>query len=316
VRILVTGAAGFIGTTYCERLAHDRNHDVIAVDRLDPRERFDGILYQTLDLTQSASVQKVVRTAQPDAIVHLAAQARVDPSLIDPIPTFRDNVLATINLVSAARKQSPKTPNFVYASSETVYGPSTTYPTNETTPLNPQSPYAASKAATELLVRSGVPDHHLIIRSGMGFGPRSDPRAQVVARFIETALRDGDLLFPPDSEEVKHPTRDVNYVSNFLDGLDMGLAAGVSGTFNIASGEEHSVLEIATRVIEIVGQGRIRETSDFQYREGEVGLRTWLDISRAQRTFGYSPKVRLVDGIRRTAEWMKAHPRMKDKPLT
>lgn len=315
MKILVTGAAGFIGTSYCERQAGVGAHEVTAVDRRVPIEQFRRISYRTLDLLDGYLVEATVQELRPDAIVHLAAQARVDPSLVDPIPTFRDNVQATLNLLSAARACPGTTPLFAYASSETVYGPASGYPTSETAQLNPQSPYAASKAASELLVRSSLPTRHLILRSGMGYGPRSDPRAQVVARFIHTALRDGDLYFPPEITKVSHPTRDLNFVSNFLDGLDLAVASGKSGTFNIASGEEHSVLELANLVVSVVGKGRIRENPEFRYREGEVGLRTWLDISLARKTFGYVPRVNLHEGIRLTTNWMRSHTPGSEPPL-
>jgi UDP-glucose 4-epimerase len=313
MRVLVTGTSGFIGTSFCERFARRGPFQVFGVDRLTPRNRVSGVQYHVIDLTYEYEVSSLVASVEPEVIVHLAAQARVDPSLASSRPTYSDNVVGTLSLLSACEKLGSKLQRFVYASSETVYGPASRYPVAEETPVNPQSPYAASKAACELLVGQALKEKALILRSGMGYGPRSDPRAQVVAKFATRALRDQPLFFPRDEPRGGHPTRDVNFVENFLDGLGQAVTASASGTFNVASGREVSILDIAHLVVDISGSGSVVFTPEFTYRPGEEGLRTWLDISKAKDAFGYSPRISLEEGLRRTIEWYRANPAYFDQ---
>jgi nucleoside-diphosphate-sugar epimerase len=314
VKVLVTGTSGFIGTSFCERCAGKGPFDVVGVDRRPPRERFASVNYIRGDLTDGKFVRGLVTESDPDAIVHFAAQARVDPSLAAASPTYADNVVATLNLIEAAEDLGHRLTQFVYVSSETVYGDAPGYPCPETSPLNPQSPYAASKAACELLVSRALPGNALILRSGMGYGPRSDPSAQVVGRFICQALTGRPILFPKEMPRGEHPTRDVNYVSNFLDGLELALGARATGTFNVASGQEVSILDLANEVVKVVGKGSIECSDDFHYRAGEAGVRTWLDISKARDSFGYTPKVPLRSGLRTTVRWYASNPDYFEAP--
>ncbi len=306
MKVLVTGSSGFIGTTFIE--ACSGAYEVHGLDRRDPTERMPTVRYHLGELANADEVSTCVRGIAPHAIVHLAAQARVEPSFEDPASTYRDNVLGTINLIRAALQLGGSFRTFLYASSETIYGPSIEYPTPETAVPNPQSPYAASKAAAEHLVRSAFDGRALILRSGMGYGPRSDPRAQVVAKFVERALRDEVLPFPAGLAPEDHPTRDLNFVSNFVDGARLALDSGATGTFNVASGREISILKLAHEVVRKAGKGRIDFTPTYHYRRGEQGLRTWLDISKAKDAFGYSPRIDLDEGLGRTVQWMRSRP--------
>lgn len=306
MRILLTGSSGFIGTSFLEaRSGHDELH---GVDRRPPLEPVEGVDYHVADLCDSDRVSSLVQRISPEVVIHLAAQARVEPSFEDPVGTYRDNVVATIHLIRAALQLGTDFKTFVYASSETVYGPAIAYPTPETVSLNPQSPYAASKAAAEMLVRSAFDGRALIVRSGMGYGPRSDPRAQVVAKFVQRSLRNEPLLFPAGPVQGGHPTRDLNFVTNFVDGVRLALDAGASGTFNIASGREVSILELGEAIVNRAGSGRVEFSSAFRYRRGEAGLRTWLDITKARETFGYRPKVLLPEGLTASIDWYRSHP--------
>lgn len=304
MRLLVTGSSGFIGTNFCDRFRNSRQYDLVAVDCREPRERFPHVKYVTTDLRDRQAVRRLVLAEEPGVIVHLAAQARVEPSLLNPIDTYDRNVVATLNLLDATLQLRNKLECFFYASSETVYGPSDRYPTPEDSLLRPQSAYAASKAACELLVRNtnGLP--HLIFRSAMGYGPRSNPREQVVAKFIAKALRQEPILFPQDVPAHRHPTRDVNYVQNYLDAMEQALAAGAEGIFNVGSGEETSILDLASEIVELVGRGSIAFDAYFLYRPGEIGLRTWLDTSRANEAFGYQPKISRKEGLLGTLNWL------------
>lgn len=304
--ILVTGSSGFVGTTYCERLSGNRlNRHVFAVDRSAPREKFPGITYFEADLAEKATVERLMDRIRPDFLVHLAAQSRVAPSIADPFATFESNILATTNLSWAFNRLPPDSRRFVYASSEAVYGPQENLPSPEDAHLNPQNPYAASKAAAELVVRSGLPDHHVIVRSGMGFGPRSNPNQQVVARFISQVLDEHPLLVPVLPRGVRHPTRDINFVGNFIDGLELIRLKRPQGTFNLASGSEVPIDDLAEQVIRVLGRGQVRRDMGFVYRHGETNLRIWLDISKARRLLGYRPAVPLARGISVTAKWIE-----------
>ena len=307
MKVLVTGSSGFIGTNFCERFGNSRSNDVVGVDCREAEEKFSGVEYARVDLRNRVAVRELLNDFEPEVIVHLAAQARVDPSLTDPIGTYDRNVLATVNLLDAALAVSRQLECFVYASSETVYGPSDRYPTLETVALRPQSAYAASKAASEFLVRNANGLPHVILRSAMGYGPRSNPQEQVVAKFLRKALRGESILFPNGVPLQLHPTRDINHVQNYLDALEKVIRAGVEGTFNVGSGEETSILDLAYRIVDIVGSGSVKFDSHFRYRPGEVGLRTWLDISRAREAFGYEPRVSLSEGLRGTRDWLLGH---------
>lgn len=307
MKILVTGTSGFIGTSFCERFARSRQFEVVGVDRAAPSESFAGVEYHTIDLTDRRAVRGLVSAVSPEAIFHLAAQARVEPSMARASPTYYDNVLATVNLLDAVESPGPGLDRFVYASSETVYGRADSYPSREEDRPNPQSPYAASKAACELLVSAALRGKALVLRSGMGYGPRSDPRAQVVARFATRALEGRPILFPKGLAPDRHPTRDLNHVQNFLDGVELALRSGASGTYNVASGREVSILTLAERVVAEVGSGSISFVDDFRYREGEEGLRTWLSIEKARDAFGYRPRVTLDEGLAATVDWYRSH---------
>ncbi len=327
----MTGSSGFIGTSLAESLSRDKDYDVGGFDMVEPRECFDKVAYfygNLLDVW--SSLPDLFREFPPDAIVHCAAQARVDPSLSDPFGTYDANTVGTLNLLKYASLQKPP-PLFVYLSSEAIYGQADHYPTKETDHFRPINPYAASKIAADVMVqqlndRLGM--RTCVLRSGMGMGPRSPPHAQVVSRFIVNMLNGKPLKFPGRTEssgepsrlgpritftgwpaKVSHPTRDVNPVWNFVDGVRLVLEAKARGVFNIASGREISILKIAQRVLEfewpISHGGYIDFDPAFSYRQGEEGMRTWLDISKARKELGYEPELTFEDALPPTIEWFK-----------
>ncbi len=142
-----------------------------------------------------------------------------------------------------------------------------------------------------------------VLRSGMGMGPRSPPKAQVVSRFIVRCLEDKPLLFPVRFGA--HPTRDINPVWNFVDGVRLVLEARATGVYNIATGRELSIFDVAQKVVDAVGRGSVLSTPDFSYREGEDGMRTCLDIGKARDELGYEPRLTFEDALRPTIEWFK-----------
>lgn len=298
MNLLITGATGFIGTNLVEHLV--KKHDIIGVDIATPRETFHPITYVLGNLLDRNFIEKLFKTYNIQQILHFAAQARVEPSYDDPLATYRINVEATLNLLEQAITHNVR---MVYASSEIIYGQSDTYPTKEHYTLRPDSPYAASKAAADLLVQQCTKARTVVIRSGMGYGERSPP-SQVITKMMLRCIDDKPLLFPKDA--VKHPTRDVNYVKNFVEGIEKVVEhPDVEGVFNMGSGREIDIHSLAELIIRTVGKGSIEYSSDFKYRPGEEGKRTWMDNSKARDTFGYEPRYTLHDGLKRSYEWLR-----------
>lgn len=329
-RVLIIGGSGFIGTT-CQE-AWRRKYQLIAIDRDPPRERFPEVKYGIADILNRSDLQRTILELEPDHIVHLAARARVQDGVTDPIGTFRTNVEGTINVLEAAARV-PELGKCVVASSETVYGVVETYPTpEELGPGKPTSAYAASKAAADLLAQR-LGERFVVARSAMGCGPRSSPVEQVTSRFILNVLQGKPLKFPglppsavvtgglvawdddgvqargrPDAA-VAHPTRDISPAWNFAHGVSLILDnPDASGVYNLGSGTELTILELARRAIRVLGRGELGYDASFAYRSGEAGYRTALDISRARKDLGYEPQVSLERAIKLTATWMEAHP--------
>lgn len=312
MRVILTGSSGFIGHTLREQFSARTNWEVIGVDRVRPREIFEGDQEHVMcDLLDARQLESVFRWYQPDVVVHTAAQARVDPSLKDPMATYKLNVQASMNLMEACQAVGVK--QLVAASSEAIYGKARAYPCPENNDFAPANPYAASKVAMDVLVQQF--DRVLptcVVRSGMGWGPRSNPREQVVAKFITKCLKDEALKFPP--RPIADPTRDLNHVEDFSRGIIRIIEERARGVFNLSGGVEYDVHRIAELVIAGCGQGRIEYDAGYAYREGELGFRTWLDVGKAERELGHKPENHLAnpDGtpsaaLKDTIDWYEDH---------
>lgn len=287
-----------------EFLASRDGYDVLSLDRVAPRERFGGSeVHERCDLLFKPKVEGLLRWYRPDAVLHFAAQARVDPSIVDPLGTYELNVEATLNVMRACKQIG--VPHLVVASSEAIYGKARRYPSAENDDFNPANPYAASKVAVDVICQQF--DRVLptcVVRSGMGWGPRSNPKEQVVAKFIVKALKDEPLKFPAGA--VQHPTRDLNHVADFAAGIERVIQARARGVYNLSGGREYTVLELAERVVAAVGGGRIELNPSYQYRKNEEGFRTWLDISKARVDLGHEPQRHFEgDALADTIKWYR-----------
>ena len=297
MKILLTGSSGFVGTNLAEHLVTE--HEVFGVDLVAPIEPMYPTTYFKGDLLDRKFLDELFKQHKFDIVLHFGAQARVEPSLTDPIGTFRNNVQATINIMEGCLKYKIR---LVYASSETIYGEADRYPEKEHYHFRPDNAYAASKAACDILVSNCHGLKSVVVRSAMGYGPRSPPN-QVVTKFMLKAIDGKGLLFPDGP--VRHPTRDMNYIGNFVEGVRLILEhPDVTGIFNIGSGEEIDMLSLAEKIISIVGNGEIVYDHNFKYRPGEEGKRTWLDITKAKITIGYEPKIKVDEGLRLTHNWL------------
>ncbi|MBI3457498.1 MAG: SDR family oxidoreductase [Candidatus Rokubacteria bacterium] len=309
-RYLVTGGAGFIGSHVVDRLVAE-GHQVRALDdlstgRLDNLAGVkDRIEFIQADLRDRAGVAKAC--AGVEYVIHEAAWRSVPKSMADPYGYIEVNVLATAGLLEAAAKAKVK--RLVNVSSSSVYGETTRVPMREDHPTNPVSPYAASKLAAEILCGLFARSFGLetvSVRYFNVFGPRQsleNEYAVVVPKFIACLLRQESPPVYGDGTQ----SRDFTYIENVAEAtVAASRAPGVSGeVFNIALGEEHTVLDLLRELNAILG---LSIPPAFQPpRPGDV-RRTFADSSKAERLLRWKGRVPFAEGLRRTVEWFRAHP--------
>jgi len=304
MRVLVTGGGGFIGSHLAERLLRD-GHDVRVLDNFSSGRRDNLLpLLSEIELVEGdiQSYERVHTAVRGcDLVVHQAALPSVPRSVQDPLTSNATNVIGTLNVLLAARDSGVQ--RVVCASSSSVYGANETLPKAEHLPVEPISPYAVGKLASEGYCRSFWEVYGLdtvALRYFNVFGPRQDPLSQyaaVVPIFISALLEGKQPVIYGDGNQ----TRDFTYIENVVDGTTLALTApGVAGkVFNVAFGGGVTVNELFERVRELAGADV--EPRYVEARPGEV-RQSQADISRAASELGYEPSVSLRDGLSLTIE--------------
>lgn len=304
-RILITGVAGFVGS----RLAKDllaQGHSVVGID-IVPREHATRIKDLSAIEYHWQSLQDLEGIYGAVSIIHTAAVTDVPFSIPNPTTTIQQNVVGTMKLLDAARREWGARRDYgesriIIQSSESVYGSTTRVPIPEDTPLRPSNIYGASKAAAEMVVWSYHYSHGLptvILRSSSLFGP--DMRmTQVTPIFLRQALKGQPITVHGAGDQ----TRDFNYVDNLIDGIFRALQKAPAGSvFNLAGDNEISVTALAEKCIEVMGSSS--EIIHTPQRAGETGVRLAPDITAARQALGYSPEVSFDEGLARTADWIR-----------
>lgn len=311
-RVLVTGAAGFIGSTVVERLLED-GRDVVGLDAFDPfydealKQRNLAVAQRSpryrlvrTDIRDVEGIDRLFATERFDGVVHLAALAGVRPSLLDPARYADVNVNGSTTIFAAATRHGA--PRIVFASSSSVYGERSDGPFRETDNVDhPVSPYAATKKAGELLAHSFHHAHGLSIlcaRIFTAFGPRQRPDL-AIRKFADRMKRGEAVPILGDGRAV----RDFTYVDDLVAGLVAGLDRHDGyAVMNFGAGRMVSVLDVV-RVLE----GALGVTARIEWQPAQTGdvSRTWADITVARDALGYAPRVSLEDGIARFVAWLK-----------
>ncbi len=306
---LVTGAAGFIGSALVHALL-ERGELVRGLDNFETgrRENLQDVLsqidFREADLLDLDAVQSACQAV--DYVLHQAAIPSVPKSIADPARSNRANVDGTVNLLIAARNARVK--RVVYAASSSAYGDTPTLPKREDMPSNPLSPYAVSKLAGEMYMKSfhrvyGLPT--VSLRYFNIFGPRQDPTSQysaVLAKFITLMLRGERPTIYGDGEQ----SRDFNFIDNAVSANLLAATAPESEVagemFNIATGHRFSLNETFQMLKAMTGY-----TGGVDYaaeRAGDV-KHSLADISRAQKKLSYRPLVDFKEGLERTVAWYR-----------
>jgi len=308
-KYLITGVAGFIGSTIADRLVA-RGDEVRGIDNFSTgsRKNLNGLAGK-IDLREADILDmEAMRTACKgvDCVFHEAAIPSVPKSVKDPLGSNQANVDGTVNVLIAAKDAGVK--RVVYAASSSAYGDTPTLPKQEDMAPNPISPYAVAKLASEYYMTSFYRCYGLetvSLRYFNIFGPRQDPTSPysgVLAKFITQMLQGEQPTIFGDGEQ----SRDFTYVDNAVDANLLAAAAPASRAagrmFNVATGTRASLNATFEALKKITGYtGRPKYEPE---REGDV-KHSLADISRAQKDLAYQPKVGFEDGLRRTVEWYR-----------
>jgi dTDP-glucose 4,6-dehydratase len=316
--ILITGGAGFIGANLVNYLTKKYPKDrIVVLDILTyagsvenlPRDMLQGQhplrRFWYGNVCNAALVDTLVEGA--DIVIHLAAETHVTRSIYDSLLFFQTDVLGTQTIANAVVKAGSKVKRFIHVSSSEVYGTASQESMDEEHPLNPMSPYASAKCGADRLVYSYWATYRIplvIVRPFNNFGPMQHLE-KVVPRFITSVLLDENLTVHGDGAAA----RDFLFVEDTCRAIDMILEAPgelVHGeTFNVASGEHHSIVNIARDVVRLMNYraDRIQFIDD---RPGQV-VRHTGDWSKINRVLGWKPLLTWREGLEHTIAWYEAN---------
>lgn len=309
MKVLVTGADGFIGSHLTERLVND-GHDVRAFvyynsfgswGWLDhaPKAVRDGIEVFAGDIRDPNGVRTAMTGC--DVVLHLAALIAIPYSYHSPDSYVDTNIKGTLNVLQAARDLGVR--RVVQTSTSEVYGTARFVPITEDHPLQGQSPYSATKIGSDQLALSyhrsfGLPV--AVIRPFNVFGPRQSARA-VIPTIITQALAGREIRLGS-----LHPTRDLTFVLDTVDAFVRSIdAPGIEGeVYNVGSGFEVSVGDLARKIVQLVGKDCpiVSEDKRLRPQASEVE-RLWADSSRARTLLGWQPSRSLEEGLAASIEW-------------
>ncbi len=310
-KVLVTGADGFIGSHLVDELLL-QGASVRALVHYNPfgrwgwlQDRADDVDIQAGDVRDGERVARV--TEGVEAVFHLAALIGIPYSYDAPESYLQTNVLGTYNVLNACRRAGVE--RMVQTSTSEVYGTARRVPIDESHPLQPQSPYSASKIAGDMTALSfhhsfGLPV--AVVRPFNTYGPRQSTRAVIPTVLAQLLGGSGEIRIGATT-----PTRDFNYVTDtargFLAVAESDQALG--HVVNIGSGREISVAELIELLVRVSGtRARVVSDVDRLRPPGSEVERLLCDNTRAREWAGWKPEVGLEEGLRRTAEWVAANP--------
>ncbi len=304
MKLLVCGGAGFIGSTFVRQRVRDFGDTVTVLDKLTYAGRRENL--QDVEHTfVHAGIEEPVRVAEAmadvDAVVNFAAETHVDRSIAEPDAFVTTHALGTYVLLEAARARGIR---YVQVSTDEVYGSIEEGSFTETSPLNPSSPYSATKTGADLLVASY---HHtyglesVICRGSNNYGPYQYPE-KLIPLMVLNALHGDKLPVYGDGQQV----RNWIYAEDFARGIGFALENGAPGeVYNVGGPDECPNLEVVQRIIEFTGAG----DELIEYVTDRPGHDRRYSLSSAKiRELGWEPQVYFADGLKTTVDWYRDNP--------
>ena len=327
--ILITGGAGFIGSALIRHIIKDTDHRVVNIDKLSYSGNLQSLesvesnkdyIFEQVDICDEIELKRVFLKSKPDIVMHLAAESHVDRSIDDPSDFIQTNIVGTFTLLEQAKNywqslESDKKDNFrfLHVSTDEVYGDlqGTTGFFTEETSYDPSSPYSASKASSDHLVRAwhrtyGLPI--LITNCSNNYGPCQFPE-KLIPHVILNALKGKNLPIYGDGKQV----RDWLYVDDHVRALiSVALDGAVGETYNIGGSNEIQNIEVVKKICKILDELIIDKINDMTsyselitYVKDRPGhdVRYAINASKINRDLDWEPKESFESGIQKTVGW-------------
>jgi dTDP-glucose 4,6-dehydratase len=304
MRILVTGAAGFIGSTFVRTVLGERDDEVVVLDKLTYAGRRENLqeVEDRIEFVEGAIEDRELVFGLMDgidAVVNFAAESHVDRSIADQDAFARAHVIGTSVLLDAARENGVG--RYLQVSTDEVYGSIEKGTFTEHSPLNPSSPYSATKAAGDLLVAAHVHTYGIeavICRGSNNYGPRQYPE-KLIPLAILNALHGDSLPVYGDGKQV----RNWLYVEDFARAIHLALREGLPGeVYNVGGPDETANIDVVRRILALTD----RDESLIEYVQDRPGHDRRYSLSSAKiRELGWEPSRRFQQGLEETVEWYR-----------
>ncbi|MDA9634237.1 dTDP-glucose 4,6-dehydratase [Pseudomonadota bacterium] len=321
MKILITGGLGFIGSALVRKIIDTSNYQILNLDSLtyaampealenrDIEERYN---FKEVDIADYNKVKEAINQFKPNKIFHLAAESHVDRSIEDPSSFIKTNIIGTFNILQVVKDALASLPDdftLVHVSTDEVFGTLSFEDEafNENSPYEPNSPYSASKASSDLLVRAWYETYGIktvITNCSNNYGPWQNPE-KLIPKIISNAINGNMIPIYGNGKNI----RDWLHVNDHVDALIA--ASNSSGLFNrytIGASQEMSNIELTKMICDYLDEVRPKEVSYFnqvEFVKDRLGhdLRYAINSSHISETLGFNPKYDIISGIKETVDW-------------